>query len=901
MPVNIRDLKAIMRVKTTTALKVTKFVKTPTALKFGRATRAVQIARAVQSTKAVKLAMGVESATVAEFPRVARRATGVTYWTPRFCAALIAALSASCTGDSSDVVRSDAVGALATSASGVPAQRAVYERSSRAFSSAQASEIVTRLYLGLLGRMADPAGIETWGRLVADGRLHSAINGIVFSAEFGARRPSLEALALAQDLYRIILDREAEAGAAERTAAQIRSGILAERVADMILSPEYAQKNLGVGVDQAVFAGISVPQRMAPGASVRVAVAFRNTGTNAWREALGHRLGSQSPQDNGTWGTGRVLLGADEVVVPGAVKTFEFDVRAPTTPGRYAFQWRMLREGVRWFDASSSSALAEVDVTSCTASCGGALCGAGDGCGGICAVGSGCCAPNCGASGGAADGCGGTCPISQAARFVRMDAPSSLSPDESAEIVVAFENTGNVVWTAAAAYRLGSQMPQDNGLWGTGRVSLDEAASIAPGEIATFRFNIRAPSSPGLYDLQWRMVQDGVAWFGDFTSAQRIGVGARGCEALRAFAGRSQDASATIQRCIDETPAGGLLALPPGRFTVNDVVRVVGKPITLTTEGVGPSDGKCAWNASSGCAELVAAPGLYRSGGFFELAADGSTMDHIVLDGNRTNRTATPAYFGCASGNNGWGYNMRLMCSNCTVTNSVSKNALCGTALEVAGRGSGARVVNNTIASNGIHNRSGLWADGITVHDYPDSTFTDNEIIDNTDIDFVLGGCARCVVQRNVIRHSPDGQGSYAALMIQAWPNGTSGDYSGADFSANTIDCGPAKACGFGILIGSDPWYSAPIYGGSVHDNVIVNPQQGLTIEDASDFSVYRNTVSNRAATTRVNCNPAVPRATSDFSIGERAQNIDRSLDNPPASYVQTGRGWIGCIPNWAL
>ena len=46
----------------------------------------------------------------------------------------------------------------------------------------------------------------------------------------------------------------------------------------------------------------------------------------------------------------------------------------------------------------------------CTPSCTGKVCGAGDGCGGSCAAGSGCCTPSCsGKTCGAGDGCGGSC------------------------------------------------------------------------------------------------------------------------------------------------------------------------------------------------------------------------------------------------------------------------------------------------------------------------------------------------------------------------------------------------------------------------------------------------------------------------------------------------------------
>jgi hypothetical protein len=41
----------------------------------------------------------------------------------------------------------------------------------------------------------------------------------------------------------------------------------------------------------------------------------------------------------------------------------------------------------------------------------------------------------------------------------------------------------------------------------------------------TFRFEIHSPPDPGDYRFRWRMVQEHVEWFGDFTPDTPIGVG----------------------------------------------------------------------------------------------------------------------------------------------------------------------------------------------------------------------------------------------------------------------------------------------------------------------------------------------------------------------------------------
>jgi hypothetical protein len=40
------------------------------------------------------------------------------------------------------------------------------------------------------------------------------------------------------------------------------------------------------------------------------------------------------------------------------------------------------------------------------------------------------------------------------------------------------------------------------------------AGQRGPGQNVTFNFNVTAPSTPGMYNFQWKMVQDFVEWFG---------------------------------------------------------------------------------------------------------------------------------------------------------------------------------------------------------------------------------------------------------------------------------------------------------------------------------------------------------------------------------------------------
>jgi hypothetical protein len=102
-------------------------------------------------------------------------------------------------------------------------------------------------------------------------------------------------------------------------------------------------------VNAARIVSVSTPLVMLRGVSYGVSVTVENAGTTTWTKALGYKLGSQNPQDNQTWGFGRVELSAADSIPPGGQKVFTFLVQAPSVIGYYDFQWRMLREMVEWF------------------------------------------------------------------------------------------------------------------------------------------------------------------------------------------------------------------------------------------------------------------------------------------------------------------------------------------------------------------------------------------------------------------------------------------------------------------------------------------------------------------------------------------------------------------------
>jgi len=94
--------------------------------------------------------------------------------------------------------------------------------------------------------------------------------------------------------------------------------------------------------------------------------------------------------------------------------------------------------------------------------------------------------------------------------YVSDTIPSQLAPGEVRQVSITLRNRG-VVWSEAKAFRLGAVDDSDPFTTETRHTISGE---VAPGQTYTWTFNLTAPSTPGNYITDWRMVRDGVTWFG---------------------------------------------------------------------------------------------------------------------------------------------------------------------------------------------------------------------------------------------------------------------------------------------------------------------------------------------------------------------------------------------------
>lgn len=603
------------------------------------------------------------------------------------------------------------------------------------------------------------------------------------------------------------------------------------------------------GANNAVYVSQNVPATMTAGEVRSVTVTMRNSGTTTWTAAGNYRLGSQNPENNVTWGLNRAAPATGDAIAPNQQKTFSFTITAPSVAGTYNFQWRMLVENVEWFGAFTPNVAIQV-----------------------------------------------TAPVANAAQFVSQSVPASLSTGEARQVSVTMKNTGTATWTAAAGYKLGSQNPENNAIWRFGRVDLAPSDAIAPGQQKTFTFGITAPATAGTYNFQWRMLRENVQWFGDFTPNVAIQVAqvVTLCSGVQVPLDGTTDAAPKIQQCINARPSGGTLELPAGTYTIASQI-VIGKPFTLRTAGTAGVNANCE-AAGVGCAVLKARADLFVFGGLIDVQNTSNvTLDHLVIDGNRAARQGSAADTQCipdATHSNRYGYNLRFAgCTSCTFKHSVSRNTLCGSALEWVG--ADATITDNVFRANGQNSLPGRWSDGLTLLAGDGADVLNNLFVDNSDIALILGGGRNAMVMNNAIRQVT--QLAFGGLMLDNFNGTSSGDFTGAIVTGNSIDCGASRLCDLGINLGPHAWYlSANIQGGSVFNNTVINARQGINVDGAGTVAnplvLYSNAVSGSPASAVVSCNPN-PRPTSNLNIYAPDSVVNRNGDTTPA----TNRQWHEC------
>jgi hypothetical protein len=98
------------------------------------------------------------------------------------------------------------------------------------------------------------------------------------------------------------------------------------------------------------------------------------------------------------------------------------------------------------------------------------------------------------------------------AQFISQNIPASVQAGQSFSANIKWNNAGSQTWNGVGL-RLASQNPANNTTWGGDSVSL-AGFNIPSGQRLDLTFTAQAPQTPGTYNFQWQMFQEGHGLFG---------------------------------------------------------------------------------------------------------------------------------------------------------------------------------------------------------------------------------------------------------------------------------------------------------------------------------------------------------------------------------------------------
>ncbi len=224
-----------------------------------------------------------------------------------------------------------------------------------------------------------------------------------------------------------------------------------------------------------------------PAATTQVTLLFRNTGTKTWTRGLaGSQVALGVNGDSGAFSAmgmnvgwpsaNRVAVQNESSVGPGGIASFSFTVKAPFSAGTVRIPLRPVIDGVAWLEDQGVF----IPVTTV---------------------------------------------VDYHSRWVSESAFPTLRVGQvSGPLSIVFRNSGSESWirgTLGQEARLA--VNQDDAQWAalgvnwlsTNRVAPQTEATVVPGGVGTFTFQVRAPMAPGLYAIHLRPVIDAVAWMED--------------------------------------------------------------------------------------------------------------------------------------------------------------------------------------------------------------------------------------------------------------------------------------------------------------------------------------------------------------------------------------------------
>jgi hypothetical protein len=249
-----------------------------------------------------------------------------------------------------------------------------------------------------------------------------------------------------------------------------------------VVAPNYAASNISLGsyTDATLSSGRST-SNMAPGESAYVVARIKNNGNRVWRNSGANitRLATSGPNGRGSaynqgWLSSSRVANMDQAsVAPGQIATFRFWYRAPSIFGTHKEDFTLVHEGKAWgayFGLHLNTTVSTPEI--------------------------------------AAQPVSATSSVNTA----------TMKKGTRALVTFKVKNTGNKTWNQQNS-RLGTAEPfgrvstfRYNSWLSANRATILEEDSVAPGQIATFKFWYQAPNNTGSYEEKFTPVIEGVAW-----------------------------------------------------------------------------------------------------------------------------------------------------------------------------------------------------------------------------------------------------------------------------------------------------------------------------------------------------------------------------------------------------
>lgn len=220
-----------------------------------------------------------------------------------------------------------------------------------------------------------------------------------------------------------------------------------------------------------------------------VTLRIRNTGSATWYSTGAHpvRLATEAPpvrdRNSGFYTSGTSWLSENRIamdqgtVAPGQEATFTVVLNGKPGPGTYPEIYTPVVEFLGWLNTDSNIGW-NVTVTG----------------------------------------------VTYQYEWVEQSAYPTLTPGQTTTLTLKVRNTGNTTWynTGSFPIHLGTDRPTDRSsmVWNSSWLSANRSAgmsesSVAPGEVATFNFNVQAPTATGTYTEYFRPLAENLTWMND--------------------------------------------------------------------------------------------------------------------------------------------------------------------------------------------------------------------------------------------------------------------------------------------------------------------------------------------------------------------------------------------------